>query len=211
MSDNSDLKWIVGILLTGFVAWWFRNREAKKATHLKDLRSKIDAISNELHAVEELLPDYFLIVGQEMDVHIKGLKIKAKLRRISNAINTIYRITGYSDWIVLGRGKLKSIHSAYPDSTRVYIAHGEKALSTVEKLRGSITSDKADIETKRKEMSANLLTCLKSFRQAITLDNFDAKDRVPLQPTDPKFEKIFKAGSNLKDSLEAIYESEKKL
>jgi hypothetical protein len=126
MSDNSDLKWIAGILLTGFVAWWFRNREAKKATHLKDLRSKIDSISGELHAIEELLPDYFLIVGEEMDIHIRGLKIKAKLRRVSNATNTIYRITGYSDWIVLGKSKLKSLQSASPKSTQAYIAQGEK-------------------------------------------------------------------------------------
>lgn len=211
MAGDSDTKWFIGILLTGFVAWWFRNREAKKATHLKDLRSKIDAVTTELNAIEDLIPDYFLMVDKAENLPISGLKIKAKLRRVGTIVNAIFHITGYSDWIVKARSHLQELIPSVLPNAKQYIAHGEKALTTLEKIRGSITNDKADIVEKRRQMSQDLLTCLKNFRQAVTLKNFDDKDRTPLKSDDQQFEKIFAASSRLKDALEAIYESEKKL
>lgn len=53
--------------------------------------------------------------------------------------------------------------------------------------------------------NVSLLTRHIRFKQAVTLDDFDAADRKVLSAHDPKFERISKSSDELKQALERIY------
>jgi hypothetical protein len=59
----------------------------------------------------------------------------------------------------------------------------------------------------RAHSGSTALTFLKTFRQAVTLDDFDSADRQPIKASDPKFESISTAAVRLNQALEAVYNS----
>jgi hypothetical protein len=87
--SESPIFWLLGILLTGFVGTWFRGRENKKAQKVKDLRSKIDAVSKDVDDIEELAYKYFLKNGSDPESAGEGFMIKARLKRVGTTVNII--------------------------------------------------------------------------------------------------------------------------
>lgn len=90
---DSPIFWVVGIVLTGLVGTWFRTLENKKTQRVKDLRSKIDSICEEMNDIEELAFKYFLKPSSDPDIQQDGLKIKTKLKRIATKVNAIHKDT----------------------------------------------------------------------------------------------------------------------
>lgn len=91
MKFESVLLLLIGAAATGVVGWWFRQREARQAVHIKDLRSTIDSITDEVNEIEELSMGYFLKHGKDESVYLDGLKIKAKIQRVGSLVNTVHR------------------------------------------------------------------------------------------------------------------------
>lgn len=152
---DSPVFWFFGLTIPVCLAWWFRDREAKKSVRLKDLRSNIDTIGEQVDGIEELAVDYFLRPGNEEAVQRDGLKIKAKLKSVATRVNAIH----------------------------------------------------AEINIGAAKRDFGLLTKLVAFRRAITLDDFDAAERLAFKANDLKFENISAAANKLKEALELVYQN----
>ena len=75
----------------------------------------------------------------------------------------------------------------------------------IKQIGTQVTLIHGDESLTRSSTDASILTRHIRFKQAVTLDDFDAADRKVLTAQDPKFEKISKCSSELKQSLELLY------
>lgn len=89
--SESPMFWLLGILLTGFVGYWFRTRENRKSQLVKDLRNNIDLIYKDIEEVEKMSFEYFLMEPADEKCEQTALAIRSHIKRVGTRINVICR------------------------------------------------------------------------------------------------------------------------
>ena len=86
---------------------------------------------------------------------------------------------------------------------------GLKIKSKLKRIAAGVNQIYKDPTVSTGHRNVGLLTRLKNFRQAVTLEDFDSVERSALKASDTRFSQISDAAAALKDALEEIYGASK--